>query len=391
MPSTMGEHEDLPNDLMMKIFRRVPYPEIVKVRLLSTEWNSNFRTLVSQTCHTWPTYCPLYTVKVKKRTEDGRRGCVANLYKVGYDCAEGHFRILGETNLSYGRAFSRSDSSSRCGALLVRVVFQEHRALATVINHVTGQRNHVWFSNLEAERHRPRVFPVGAEHYEIVICHYTTWDLGKFSVTVYKSVSKDHTTRSFSFDDAREPLSFYVGRLLAYDDGVLYLPKFYLGYITVLRLNMKKGAMSEITVGPLAHTTLTKPAVLLCGSRIVCVLVDKRWNEQPIARVYHVVPVSSESILLSTWQIELFSTAGLLDEISFASNRSSIFITQCNIPVIRGSGFRERTFRSRTVCYDVDANVWTSIYTPFCEYSSEERLKVESFVFEPGLNPLASP
>lgn len=123
----------------------------------------------------------------------------------------------------------------------------------------------------------------------------------------------------------------------------------------------------------------------------MCVLVDKRSNEQPIARVFHVVPVSSESILLSTWQLDHFSIREKVDKIRLASNRSFIFITECNIPVNRGSEFRERTFRSRTVCYDVDANVWTSIDTPFCEYSSKEPLEVESFVFEPGLNLLASP
>lgn len=166
----MGEHEDFPNDLMMKIFGRVPYPEILKVRLLSTEWNRNFRTLVCQASHTWPTYCPLFTVTVMKRS--GKRRLGATVYKVGYDCAEGHFRILGQINLSEGGAYNRSYWSSRCGAWLVWVEFQEHRALATVINHVTCQRNRVWFSNLEERRLPAMVFTVGAEHYEIVICHF---------------------------------------------------------------------------------------------------------------------------------------------------------------------------------------------------------------------------
>ncbi|BBN13642.1 hypothetical protein MPTK1_6g05210 [Marchantia polymorpha subsp. ruderalis] len=389
----MEEHEDFPNDLLVKIFVRVPYPEILKVRLLSTEWNRNFRTLVSQACHTWPTYCPLFTVTVMSRSVRRRIGDTSTLYKIGYDCAEGHFRLLGQINRSKGRAYTRS-YSSRCGALLVRVVFQKHRALATVINQVTCQRNRVWFSNLEVGWVQPMVFSVGADHYEIVICHYSRISPVKFSVTVYKSVSKDHTTRSFIFErDFNE--WFSPDRIFAYDDGVLYLPKpFFRDFeaIQVLQLNMKNGAMNEITVGPFSYPTCTELAVLLCGSRVMCVLVDRAY-EQTIASVYHVVPVSSESILLSTWQIEHFSIREKVDKIRFASNRSSIFITECNIPVNRGSEFREWTFnfRSRTVCYDVDANILTSIDTPFCQYSSKERLEVESCVFEPGLNPLASP
>lgn len=132
MPSTMGEHEDFPNELLVKIFGRVPYPDILKVRLLSTEWNSNFRTLVSQASHTWPTYCPLYTVTTMSRPGGRRIGDKSTLYKVGYDCAEGHFRILGQIIRSHGRAYSRSDSSSGCGALLVRVVFS--RTQSTMSN-----------------------------------------------------------------------------------------------------------------------------------------------------------------------------------------------------------------------------------------------------------------
>lgn len=107
---------------------------------------------------------------------------------------------------------------------------------------------------------------MGAEHYEIVICHYSRNSPEKLSVTVYKSVSKDHTTRSFIFQD------YYKGwisadRVFAYDDGVFYLPKLYHDFnepdIRILRLNMKNGDMNEITVVPCAYPSYTEPSVLL--------------------------------------------------------------------------------------------------------------------------------
>lgn len=134
--------------------------------------------------------------------------------------------------------------------------------------------------------------------------------------------------------------------------------------------------------------------MLLCGSRLICVLAYISSYAPPIATVFHVDPVSSESISLSTCKIEHSSTELKFEKISFASCCGSIFITECNSSVDPGPDFgiqRMVYFRSRTVCYDVDTNVWYSIHIPFCEFSSQERIEVELSVLEPGQNPLASP
>ncbi|BBN01110.1 hypothetical protein MPTK1_2g04720 [Marchantia polymorpha subsp. ruderalis] len=111
MPSTMGEQEDFPKHLLEKIFGSIPFPEILKVRQLSTEWNRNFRTVVSMASRTWPTYCPLYILKVMSRS--GRRGIGdgSTRYRVGYDCAEGRFRILGQIDWSRERSNPRCETS----------------------------------------------------------------------------------------------------------------------------------------------------------------------------------------------------------------------------------------------------------------------------------------
>ncbi|BBN13639.1 hypothetical protein MPTK1_6g05180 [Marchantia polymorpha subsp. ruderalis] len=172
MPKTMGKHEDFPKDVLDKNFGRVPFPEILKVRLLSTEWNRNFRTVVSQASRTLPTYCPLYILKVMSRSGRRQIGDGSTWRRIGYDCAEGRFKKLGKIDGSK-KTVNPGLFSSRCGALLVHVVFQEHGALATVINQVTCQRNLVWFSNLEEIMLQPMVSSVGAEHYEIIICHFS--------------------------------------------------------------------------------------------------------------------------------------------------------------------------------------------------------------------------
>lgn len=92
------------------------------------------------------------------------------------------------------------------------------------------------------------VFPVGAEHYELIICHFSRSTPVKLSVNVYKSDSEDHTMRSNIFERAIKP-KYYRGRIFDYNNGVLYLPNPIFEDIKVLQLNIKNGAMNEITVG----------------------------------------------------------------------------------------------------------------------------------------------
>ncbi|KAL3682666.1 hypothetical protein R1sor_000688 [Riccia sorocarpa] len=220
----------LPIAVVEKILCKIPFPEVLKARMLNQEWNSQFSSFISahQGSTNWPTYCPVFLsygellgfnrttnswrkVKLKALEQEGTKGTYVENFAIRYN------------------------TQALEGSLLCTL---EHRkagmeAVITIVNLLSGKRRRVECPGIIGEPWNPAAQPpilklLDDGSFRILIRdHDRWWGERRLQTQVYSSDSdswnctlhRGKALRRINLDSLGNRV-FPAGH--AYLDGTLY-------------------------------------------------------------------------------------------------------------------------------------------------------------------------
>lgn len=364
----------LPDELVEKILAMIPFPEILKTRVLNKSWNTNFSAspdaLVFQnqmrvSSAKWKHYCPII-LNIEKES------------LVGYDREYGQWQDLPLRFQDLRNWFSthllRGAGSLMCGVFDLRNVF--------VTNMVT--RTWKWLPS------RPdmtcpsqiHLLSIGSEAYQVLLISKDERDRTKVFCQIYDSRMEAWTIKRSTVNTTlSNSSSVYLG-------GILYVmeydPDDFHDVMKLLSYNVSDGTWTNLhhPFGSMLHEIETFE-LLVCQEHVMVVLhVHSNWRtSQNFSHntlrntliVYKLDPDSLDIREVGRGPPEPMTATCTL----FASDNECIYFGD---PQVASNSVVELNVQNRE---------WSCLPAPACADGSFKN-KWATFSFQPGMNPLVS-
>ncbi|KAL2630674.1 hypothetical protein R1flu_015360 [Riccia fluitans] len=380
---------DLPNDLVVKIIQKVPFPHCFKARLLNREWRHRFSQRMSLVSHNWPSHCPaLLSPGGELNLLDRSSG---RWHKLSFQSVQ----TLDRRN-TYG-VFGPVPAGILDGALFCTLSTSRDGVYATVLNLLSSERRVIPCP--VQGRCLPIFNSVGVDRYHLVLLGEEADGKTDFepnlSTWCYDSLSHSWVQKSLPHGRLVHMLRYlpHLGRLCyVFLDGHLYwyFRKTKSWTFQVYRASLEDGTESEcppVVLGSEDLLVFLTFELLKCESRVIMVVIwgYNEGNECRVsASIYEVERENFTLRQLSTSPPSLLPACdeGTMLEIKSVADNEYIYLCW-----------------EQVVSYHIESGIWNTHGPPPAAAHSQcthnllhkKLCKLLCGRFQPGLNPFVVP
>ncbi|KAL3698162.1 hypothetical protein R1sor_012238 [Riccia sorocarpa] len=365
-----------PNDLVEKIFLRIPFPSIYKARVLSREWNEKFERLARVVCIEWPALCPAFF-----DTE--------NNSFLGYDRTRGDWLRMKLSRVQRTLKCLQRETSGKSefrpsvpcqldGVLLCDV--DDVGSTVRLVNLLTGSTRTIPYPSEASKRencsfYSSVVIPIENDRYQVVLYGIVKDNKGHYNLERHVF---DFDTMSWSSRSLAAYFDCYC-KYCAYVDGHMYYTCSMFGIwdSVTLRVASVGFADGHSTIFqrevPFAFDQNTPNGVVRCGSRIIFFAITEEEQDVAVAHLYEVQKRTLRMSQLSIGRLQVFAKGASSPDV-IANGNLIFFYGPCCLH-----------------SYDLESDAWNSHPIAFPEDFGRTVAMVCPTAFAPGLNPFVTP